>query len=99
MTPHNVRVFVKAVSMNVAALLGIGVLTIVPLAAQTARNAAAPFGLGMGQAKGKLGPIVEQIQPYKFLLDSVPKPHPELEMYVATVNTSFLRPKFRPLTY
>jgi hypothetical protein len=72
----------------VSALLFCLQVTIANLAGQTAKNTstANPFGFHMGQKKPTIGKIVKEVAPYTFLLDSVPKPHPDLEIYRVTVT-------------
>ena len=49
---------------------------------------ASPFGLWMGLTREQVGTNREERQemPYHFLLSSVPKPHPDLGLYFATVT-------------
>jgi hypothetical protein len=45
-----------------------------------------PFGLHMGMKKDKIGRIEMEVSQHKYQLTSVSKPHPDLEIYVATVT-------------
>lgn len=70
----------------IMATLGL-ILTATVLTAQSKPpDAPSPFGLSMGMTKDKLGEIKTEVGPHKYQLTSVSKPHPDLEIYVATVT-------------
>src|SRR5262245_25659388 len=46
----------------------------------------APFGIRMGAKKSELVHIKQELPNFKVVLDAVPKPHPDLESYVALVT-------------
>ena len=74
--------------MRPTLLAGVCVLlTAAVVTGQTANaTVASPFGLRMGLTRDMVGIIDEEVAPYKFLLNSVPKPDPDLAIYTVTVT-------------
>jgi hypothetical protein len=61
-------------------------MLVAPSAITEAQTVPAPFGIKMGAKKGELGPIRKELPDFMVALESVPKPHPDLESYVVQVT-------------
>jgi hypothetical protein len=60
---------------------------LVPFSVSAESDEAAPFGLKMGMTRAQLGlgESVKALQPGKYQLTTVPKPHPDFEAYIVQV--------------